>query len=168
MADVCPKIVARFWAKVAKDWPTPPHCPELGPCWLWTASKRNKGYGAFAYTVNGHLVQDRAHRFSYVLHAGHIPDGLFVLHRCDVPRCCNPSHLFVGTNDENIRDMLSKGRHARGTDHHAAKMDEIKIRSLRADYATGNISLSRLARKYGLALGNTHRIVQRKAWKHVK
>lgn len=78
--------------------------PELGHCWEWTGSKRN-GYGEYSNTS--------AHRKSYELHKGKIPDGLFVLHSCDNRACINPDHLRLGTNQDNINDKVERGR-ARG------------------------------------------------------
>jgi hypothetical protein len=99
------QILARFWSKVHKT----------ETCWLWTASKRNKGYGALCWWLNGKEVQSRAHVFSYRLHCGDIPAGLCVLHQCDKPACVNPMHLFLGTRADNNRDMFVKGRaNARG------------------------------------------------------
>lgn len=80
----------RFWQKVDKS----------EGCWLWTAATNPKGYGCFAPTPDNQMG---AHRFSYMLAKGPIPDGLFVLHRCDVPACVRPDHLFLGTQRENIR-----------------------------------------------------------------
>jgi HNH endonuclease len=108
------ETIVRFWAKVNKDGPIPKHCPELGACWLWTASLRNKGYGAFSYRYAGQCVQARAHRFSWELAYGAIPDGLCVLHRCDTPACVNPHHLWIGTKAENNADMQQKGRKVSG------------------------------------------------------
>lgn len=78
----------------------------IAGCWLWTSSLGRKGYG---------LVQDgrkprSAHRRAYIYSHGPIPDGLFVLHRCDVPCCINPHHLFLGTQADNMADMRAKGR----------------------------------------------------------
>lgn len=92
MNTISAATIARFWEKVDKNGPTPVHAPELGPCWVWTASLRAKGYGAFGYTLNGKTVQDRGHRFSYALHVGPIPARAFVLHKCDNPACVNPTH----------------------------------------------------------------------------
>ena len=96
----------RFFVKVNKKGPVPSHCPELGPCWLWTAATTIYGYGQFFF--NGRL--EGAHRVSWRLHIGEIPDGRCVLHRCDVPRCVNPAHLFLGTKRDNALDSVRKGR----------------------------------------------------------
>ncbi len=86
----------RFWKKVDKT----------ANCWLWTASLASKGYGAFG--MNGRWVF--AHRYSWVLKNGAIPEGLLVLHSCDTPACVNPDHLFLGTGSDNMKDMARKAR----------------------------------------------------------
>ena len=88
----------RFWSKVEA-------VPDSS-CWLWMSTLHPAGYGAV--TIRG--VSYRAHRVAYVLHIGAIPDGMFVCHRCDTPRCVRPSHLFVGTPQENMTDSKKKGR----------------------------------------------------------
>jgi hypothetical protein len=101
--------LARFWSKIDKNGPIPAHCPDLGPCWLWTCGLR-RGYGQFSTREKNWL----AHRFSYFVTVGNLTPGLFVCHHCDEPRCVNPAHLFEGTNQENMRDAKAKGRFATG------------------------------------------------------
>lgn len=80
--------------------------PESG-CWLWTKSLRGKGYGQFTYP---NRKQDGAHRVAYRAYKGPIPDGMMVCHRCDVPSCCNPDHLFLGDASVNALDAVKKGK----------------------------------------------------------
>ena len=85
-------LAARFWAKVVKG----------ASCWDWTGTRQPAGYGI--------IGKVGAHRISWELHNGLIPSGLWVLHRCDNPGCVNPAHLFLGTNGDNVRDAIAKGR----------------------------------------------------------
>lgn len=95
-------LIARLWSRVsrAKD----------DECWLWAGSTLRNGYGQISVTHNGHASPLMTHRVMWVLTYGPIPDGLSVLHRCDVPRCVNPTHLFLGTQRDNIHDAQRKGR----------------------------------------------------------
>src|SRR5687768_11211559 len=90
-------------------------------CWLWTANVDRDGYG---YLNRGRLGEGnvRAHRASYEVFVGPIPPGLYVLHRCDVPGCVNPEHLFVGTQKTNLQDAAAKNRTARGERVSSAKL----------------------------------------------
>lgn len=85
--------------------------PNTG-CWLWCGSLNNKGYGQFGIgsEFNGTAKLTYAHRFAWEMSFGKIPNGMCVLHKCDVPACANPAHLFLGTQAENMIDMHSKGR----------------------------------------------------------
>lgn len=94
-----PRRLKNFWSKV-----------EMIPfheCWEWNAARNEKGYGIFG--VHGKKV-DRAHRISYRIVKGEISKGMFVCHTCDNPGCVNPAHLFLGTNLDNVRDMIAKKR----------------------------------------------------------
>lgn len=96
-----------FWAKVDKNGPIPQHRPELGECWVWSSHTTTvSGYGK----VTIETVPYQAHRLSWQWEYGPIPDGLFVCHHCDNKPCVRPTHLFLGTQIDNMQDALSKGR----------------------------------------------------------
>jgi len=99
-------IDSRFWPKVDRNGPVVR--AELGPCWVWIGSLKDTGYGQLSAPHRG--VPLKAHRVSWELHHGPIPDGLWVLHRCDNRRCVRPDHLWLGTDADNKSDMEAKGR----------------------------------------------------------
>lgn len=95
-----------------------------GGCWNWLGGLfKETGYGKFnaGKGENGKTITAYAHRVSYELHTGPIPEGMQVLHRCDNPRCVRPDHLFLGTQLDNMRDMIAKGRHDNGGWQSAAR-----------------------------------------------
>lgn len=107
--------------------PTKPMCPSLRiqrnvdvdpvtQCWNWKLSKDRLGYGRMTISMGSRkqFRSESAHRYSYEIFNGPIPAGMCVLHRCDNRSCCNPDHLFIGTQKENIHDMHKKGRGPRG------------------------------------------------------
>lgn len=130
-------------------------------CWLWTASGCG-GYGRLS--VNGRLTG--AHRFSWELANGPVPNALYVLHRCDNPPCVNPAHLFLGTIAANNKDRANKGRGVIGERSPRAKLTERKVTEIRALHTAGR-SQAYLARAYGVSDSLVRLVVTGQAWKHV-
>lgn len=104
-----------------------------------------------------------AHRLSWRVHFGPLPDGKFVCHRCDVRLCVNPAHLFLGTHAENMADMAAKGRAfvRRGVTNPSAKLSEADVLAIRQ--ATGTLKLRELSAIYGVGIGHICRIQRGKA-----
>lgn len=134
--------------------------PNTG-CWLWDGNWTCKGYGKFGYKGGNNL----AHRASYEIHVKEIPEGLWILHSCDVPCCVNPEHLFLGTQQDNVDDMERKGRgrHPRGEAHGRAKLTENQVRDIRTDVRSQRF----LAELYGVSPLIISLTRRRKIWKHV-
>lgn len=142
-------LIARFWAKVNKT----------QTCWLWQGAKGDRfGHGAVAYRPEGQSRQVHvyAHRFSWTLTHGPIPDNLSVLHACDVPACVNPNHLFLGTQSDNLTDARQKGRLVDG--RHLIKVSDAGIADIRAHYRPRHNG-KQLAAQYGITLISLLRIV---------
>lgn len=178
--------VARFWAKVDRDGPTPAHCPDLGPCWLWTGALVSTGYGDFFMgTEGGRKVHRLAHRVALEFGLGRpIGSGLFACHHCDVRSCVRPTHLFEGTVRENALDMDAKGRgnregltkgHGRvGASSTNAKLTEAQVREIRGRYVPG-LPRSRylrgnareLAHEFDVDESTISDILRRKSWGHL-
>jgi hypothetical protein len=133
--------------------------PNSG-CWLWTAAAKGDGYGHFALN-NGKPIG--AHRASWMIYNGDIPDGMHVLHRCDVRCCVNPDHLFLGTNQDNVQDRQRKGRRPPtfGEANPKAKLTAIQVAAIRADPR----SLSKTAAAYGVSRTHIGLIRQNKFWR---
>jgi hypothetical protein len=113
----------KFWSRVNKSGPVPELCPELGPCWIWTGPLSKKGYGLFSVARLGRNV--RAHRYSFELHSGNLPqDKPYVCHKCDTPGCVKPAHLFAGDTADNVHDSIKKGKSfVGGPNHHFYRSD---------------------------------------------
>ena len=164
------ETLAQFWSRVDK---TPGHGPK-GDCWIWTGridnSKRG-GYGWFG-------KNQRTHRLSWVIANGIIPDGLQVLHHCDIRPCVNPSHLFLGTNQDNVDDKVAKGRHprgalaasyanpARGEDNGNAIFSDEDVIEMRRLYSEG-VRIPKIAEKYGSQQHIINMIVHGERWAHL-
>jgi hypothetical protein len=111
---------------------------------------------------------------SYTLHKGEIPEGMQVLHRCDNPRCVNPSHLFLGTNQDNNDDKMQKGRHGHGAGGETkgsmsiwAKITEADAHAIRKEYRPFRVTRRMIAEKYGLCKSSIDMILSGKTWAHV-
>lgn len=134
-------------------------------CWNWLGWKTAKGYGEFRFEGKNNI---RAHRLSYRLKIGPIPDGLFVLHKCDNPSCVRPDHLFLGTLAENCRDRHRKGRTAKGSQNGWAKLTELDIKSIRKLASTTSLLQKEIADRFGVTSENIRHILSGKTWRHVK
>lgn len=130
MAPARRPAAKRFYDKVSPE-------PNTG-CWLWAGKGRHEfGYGYILPDGEKRPGAELAHRFSYRLHHGHIPDGMHVCHRCDVPDCVNPDHLFLGTAGDNVADMVEKKRFPFGEKHGLSKLNEDAIRHIRRKEMSG-------------------------------
>lgn len=149
----------RFWEKVKR-------CGE-DECWEWQAARNAKGYGRL---TSGRGVNLKAHRVAFALsNGGVVSDDAHVLHHCDNPPCCNPSHLFVGSAKDNTADMIAKGRGSApprlfGARNHNAKFDERVARKIIKDPRTLHV----IAADYGISWMTVFRLKHRQTWKHLK
>jgi len=144
----------RFWQKV--------EIKSLVDCWTWLGASRG-GYGLVWGEGKTHKT---AHRVAWELVYGKIPVGMFVLHKCDNPACVNPSHLFTGSPQDNMDDMVAKGRSRRGEGHPQAILTEVQIRKMRKQRHAG-VSLKELAVRFGTSYGNICNVVYKKSWRHL-
>ena len=143
----------RFWSKVDRR--------EPEQCWEWKAGKNKTGYGLF--WIDG--KQQKAHRASYQLHHGPIPDGLHVLHSCDNPSCVNPAHLHLGTQADNMREKMERGRSPSGEAHGRAKLISKQVDQIRSSYASGGVTKKQLADRFEVSRRQISDIVNGKSWK---
>lgn len=180
----------RFWK----------HVDRSSECWLWTGALLQSGkYGLFAWYDESRQKQQlrTAHRASYELAYGPIPEGQMVLHTCDNRACVKPEHLYLGTHTQNMQDMTVRGRAAtgerngkrlhpdrqprgdthpnrlhpermaRGERQGSAKLTAEQVQAMRARYDAGGILLRELAVEFGCPLSTVHQVVTRKTWRHI-
>ena len=148
-------VEKQFWARVERQGPE--------DCWEWQGSRLPAGYGTFG-SLGKTLY---AHRVSWELHFGAVPQGLFVCHKCDNPPCCNPVHLFLGTQGDNLQDMKQKGRSQVGERHWNVKLSETQVLEIRNRYSRGQITQDELAKEFGVSQGTIWDIVGGNSWSHL-
>lgn len=166
--------IKAFWIRVVKT----------ETCWIWNGFINDWGYGKLSVRVDGRIYSLGAHRISYEIHKGAIPDGLCVCHSCDNPKCVNPDHLWIGTHADNSHDRDKKGRQVphcgdkngarihpermtKGEDNHFSKLTENSVREIRSLCASGMGRLQ-VANIFNVSRDNVRMIVLRKTWKHVQ
>ena len=137
--------------------------PNTG-CWLWIGCLDQSGYPAIWLT--GWNGSRKASRMSYELYKGRVQKNACVCHKCDMPLCVNPEHLFLGTQTENISDRTNKQRSARGEKHGNALLTETQVLDIRQRHKAGE-TMAMIARSVNVSHGCVSLIVKRKAWKHV-
>lgn len=148
--------IARFLKNVYPE-------PNTG-CWLWAGYIRDNNRGSILVNRKWIICS----RFSFMIHNGEIPNGLFVCHSCDNPFCVSPDHLFLGTPKDNTHDMIQKNRKflPKGTLHPNCSLAETDVIEIRNEAANGVVQ-RRLSEKYNVSYQMISRIILRKAWKHI-
>jgi hypothetical protein len=138
----------RFWGHVdSSRWPSE-------GCWEWMGRRDEKGYGRIGFQGQSNR---RAHRVAFSLTFGSLPAAVAICHRCDNPSCCNPAHLFLGSQAENIADRHEKGRTVDPPSRRKLTLDQ--ARAMRADWQRGGVTQQQLADRYGVSRGNVSKIV---------
>ncbi|GAS98839.1 uncharacterized protein RMCC_5804 [Mycolicibacterium canariasense] len=160
LRDAPPHFLERFWSKV--------DIRGADDCWPWLGStKHSKGYGQF-YIRKG--VPVTASRVALALQGHVLTTDVKACHRCDNPPCCNPAHIFPGSNTDNILDCIQKGRGNRshGERHRDARLTEEIVRDIRRNAPYGYGEIPRLARRYGCNPSSIKKVIAGESWRHVK
>jgi hypothetical protein len=156
MYNITEDIIKRFKSKIAVR---PNGCHE------WTSFKDNCGYGRFMFGSNGVVL---AHRVAWEIANGPIPEGIKVLHKCDNPKCVNPEHLFLGTQQDNMNDMYSKGRGPVGEKASSHKLTKEQVIHILNSYRKDKRTITALAKEYSVSYSSIKYIVKRRTWKHLQ
>ena len=136
--------------------------PNTG-CWIWIAASSNFGYGIIA---NGRTTIG-AHRVSYMIYKGIIPKGVLVCHTCDNAYCVNPEHLFLGTQIDNMRDKMAKGRHvARKSECNLSKLTKESVLQIR-ELSKSGLNNNQISKIVGTSRANISHVVRRLTWKNI-
>lgn len=161
MAPPDREIVMPRWTKTPMERFSEKVRIDESGCWIWMGAMRGMRGNQYGHMrFNGKL--EGAHRVSWILHKGGISPGMKILHRCDVGLCVNPEHLFVGTQSDNMEDMVNKGRHPYPVCevHHRAKLTNEQVRAIRASAQ----SHGQLAKAYGVTKRTIINVRQRKVY----
>lgn len=150
------RLIQRFWDKVEKG--------STDECWLWTASTAGKGYGQIK--IPGTRKQIYAHRLSFLIHKGPIPDGADLRHTCDNPRCVNPKHLITGSRADNLGDMVARDRHLYGERNNQHRLTEEQVHGV-FDLLEKGIPQSAIAKAMGIHQMTVSKIARGERWRHV-
>ncbi len=132
-------------------------------CWEWQGCTNTHGYGICSINY----IKQYVHRIAYELTHGEIPNGLCILHTCDNPSCCNPAHLFLGTQQDNINDKTNKGRQARGERNGRHKLTEEEVKEIRRLYSTGKYFQKELGNMFGVSFPQVSHIINNKQWRKI-
>lgn len=154
-------IVARFWSRVDPGHPD--------SCWVFRKVSGEPCVEHTAIFSGDGPTRSKvfAHRLSYLIHNGEIPNGLYVRHTCDNPPCVNPAHLVLGTHLDNMRDKVERGLSHKGTQVKSSALTEAQVVEMRELYASGTTSMARLAKQFNVVVATVFCIVHRKTWRHL-
>jgi hypothetical protein len=173
-------LLSRFWGNVNKDGYTPLHCPELGPCWIWTGAVSGSGYGVL---WTGKKLET-VHRLSWEIHGNDLPKHkkngrveIYILHHCDNPVCVRESHLFSGTSRDNSLDSMRKLRHTCGERNSHAILTEQQVIQLREAFKNTRVAREAenkaiqewrfLVRSFKISNQTALGVAYGRLWKHI-
>ena len=144
----------RFWTKV--------DIKDKEDCWEWQGAIQSKGYGSVGISKGKTAL---AHRIAFEITYGEIPNGLMVLHTCDDRSCVNPNHLYLGTHQDNMKDMVTRDRQARGERNGRSKLTIEEVENIRRIYGMGNHTQQQVAYQFGVSISSIRKILSEEYWK---